>query len=62
MDTLVFTTDRGKWHQNAAREAAPEGIKVKILRKPGKDELKKALNTSEFLISVKEPTAEGGRP
>ncbi len=51
MDTLVFTTDRGKWHQNAAREAAPEGIKVIILRKPGKDELKKALNTAEFLIS-----------
>ena len=51
MKTLVFTTDRGKWHQEAALEAAPEGLEVIFLRNPGREELKRALKSADFLIS-----------
>ncbi len=48
---VVFTTDRGEWHQQTALEAAPENLEVIILRNPEKNPLMAALENTEFLIS-----------
>jgi phosphoglycerate dehydrogenase-like enzyme len=48
---VVFLTDRGLRHQEAARQAAPANLAVTILRTPTFDELRPHLATAEFIIS-----------
>ena len=49
--SVVFTTDRGEWHQQTVLAAAPENLTVTILRVPDKATLIDALQDAEFLIS-----------
>ena len=48
---VIFTTDRGEWHQQMALDGAPEGLEVVMLRKPEKAALLAALQDTDFLIS-----------
>lgn len=48
---VIFTTDRGEWHQQMALKGAPEILNIKMLRNPDKADLKAALADAEFLIS-----------
>lgn len=48
---VVFTTDRGEWHQQTAFKAAPDNLDVFMLRNPEKNGLMAALENAEFLIS-----------
>ncbi len=48
---VLFTTDRGEWHQRAALQAAPENLSVEMLRSPDGEELWAALTKAEFWIS-----------
>jgi len=48
---VVFTTDRGEYHQQAALQAAPLELEVCMLRAPDKTELTDALKDASFLIS-----------
>lgn len=48
---LVFTTDRGEWHQQMALDGAPENLGVTMLRVPDKATLIETLQDAEFLIS-----------
>ncbi|MBN1265597.1 MAG: hypothetical protein JXA25_08900 [Anaerolineales bacterium] len=48
---VLFTTDRGESHQQAALEAAPPEMEVRMLRAPGRAALKEALADVSFLIS-----------
>ncbi len=47
----VFTTERGHRHQQAALDAAPEMLEIKMLRQPERDTLLAALADADFLIS-----------
>lgn len=55
----VFTTDRGDYHQQAALDAAPPGLEVRMLRAPGRDELIDALQGASFLISERSGLIDG---
>jgi phosphoglycerate dehydrogenase-like enzyme len=48
---VVFTTDRGEWHQQQALAGAPAALEVAMLRVPPKAVLMDALREAEFLIS-----------
>jgi phosphoglycerate dehydrogenase-like enzyme len=48
---VVFTTDRGEWHQQMALAAAPENLAITMLRVPDKVKLMATLREAEFLIS-----------
>ena len=48
---VVFTTDRGDWHQQTAIAAAPENLAITMLRTPDKAALIEAIQDAEFLIS-----------
>jgi lactate dehydrogenase-like 2-hydroxyacid dehydrogenase len=48
---VVFTTDRGKWHQQTVLAVTPKNLDVTMLRVPDKVTLMKALEDTEFLIS-----------
>ncbi len=48
---IVFTTDRGEWHQQMALDGAPEHFEITMLRVPEKAALVAALHDAEFLIS-----------
>jgi lactate dehydrogenase-like 2-hydroxyacid dehydrogenase len=48
---VVFTTDRGDWHQQTALAASPENLAITMLRAPDKPVLIAALQDAEFLIS-----------
>ncbi len=48
---VLFLTDRGQRHQQAALEAAPPELAVTIMRRPRKEEILRALPDVEFLIS-----------
>lgn len=47
----IFTTDRGKWHQQTVLAVAPKNLNITMLRVPDKVTLMKALENAEFLIS-----------
>lgn len=49
--SLIFLTDRGIKHQEAARHAAPANVSVTMLRTPTFDELLPYLPTADFIIS-----------
>lgn len=51
MVKVVFTTDRGLWHQEMALRSAPENLKVVMLRNPTRAELIANLTDAEYLIS-----------
>ncbi len=48
---VVFTTDRGRRHQQAALAAAPPELDVIMLRRPSREELLHHLADAAFLIS-----------
>lgn len=48
---VVFTTDRGEWHQEQALAGAPKNLTVTMLRVPDKTTLMAALQDAECLIS-----------
>jgi phosphoglycerate dehydrogenase-like enzyme len=48
---VLFTTDRGEWHQQMALDGAPENLDITMLRVPEKTMLIEALKDTEFLIS-----------
>jgi phosphoglycerate dehydrogenase-like enzyme len=48
---VLFLTDRGKRHQQAALEAAPPELAVTIMRRPAREEVLRLLPDVEFLIS-----------
>ncbi|MBL6983415.1 MAG: hypothetical protein ISR58_19725 [Anaerolineales bacterium] len=48
---VIFTTDRGEWHQQTALKSAPANLDISILRVPDKETLVNALQDAEFLIS-----------
>jgi phosphoglycerate dehydrogenase-like enzyme len=47
----IFTTDRGKWHQQTVLAVAPENLDITMLRVPDKVTLMEALKDAKFLIS-----------
>lgn len=47
----VFTTERGKRHQQAALEAAPDRLAITMLRRPDKERLIEHLVGADYLIS-----------
>jgi len=49
--SVLFTTERGLRHQQDALDAAPEGLRVTMLRQPDKATLKAALADADYLIS-----------
>ena len=48
---VVFTTERGHRHQQAALDAAPEGLQITMLRQPDRATLLQHLAEAEYLIS-----------
>jgi phosphoglycerate dehydrogenase-like enzyme len=48
---VLFLTDRGQRHQQAALEAAPQELAITMMRRPPKEEVLHALPDAEFLIS-----------
>jgi phosphoglycerate dehydrogenase-like enzyme len=48
---VVFATERGLRHQQAALAAAPGGLEVVMLREPGREELRGELARARYLIS-----------
>jgi len=56
---VLFLTDRGEWHQQAARAAAPPGMEVLIRRRPGAAELAALLPNVEVIVSERnQPVTE----
>ena len=48
---VVFTTERGRRHQQAALEVAPEILDIAMLRQPDQDTLRFHLSEADYLIS-----------
>jgi len=48
---VVFTTDRGEWHQQTSIASAPDDLDITMLRVPDKKTLITALQDAAFLIS-----------
>ena len=48
---VVFTTERGHRHQQAALNAAPDNLNITMLRQPDRDELLSNLADAEYFIS-----------
>lgn len=49
--SVLFLTDRGLWHQQAALESAPSQLAVTMMRQPSRDEVLRRLPDVEFLIT-----------
>lgn len=47
----VFTTERGRRHQQAALNAAPDNLAITMLRQPDKETLKSYLAEADYFIS-----------
>ncbi|NOZ49522.1 MAG: hypothetical protein GXP37_05650 [Chloroflexi bacterium] len=54
----VFTTDRGRRHQQDALAAAPPELDVVMLRRPDRHTLQQALANAEYLISERTGTID----
>jgi phosphoglycerate dehydrogenase-like enzyme len=48
---VIFTTERGQRHQQAALAAAPDNLDITMLRQPDSNTLRSHLADAEFLIS-----------
>lgn len=57
---VVFTTERGQRHQQDALAAAPENLKVAMLRQPDRATLKAALADADYLISERTGAIDAG--
>ena len=55
---VLFLTDRGWRHQQAALEAAPPELSVTVMRRPPKEEVLRVLPGVEFLISERSGTVD----
>jgi phosphoglycerate dehydrogenase-like enzyme len=53
---VLFLTDRGQRHQQAALDSAPPELAVTILRRPAEEEVVRILPEFEFLISERSGT------
>jgi phosphoglycerate dehydrogenase-like enzyme len=56
MSKLVWLTERGERHQQAALNAAPAGVQVEMLRQPSAHELQLALEEAAVLVSERRGT------
>ena len=56
--TVVFTTERGHRHQQAALDAAPDNLSITMLRQPDKAELVPHLAGAEYFISERAGTVD----
>jgi len=57
---VVFTTERGRRHQQAALAAAPDDLDITILRQPDKKTLLTHLAEAEYLISERAGVIDAG--
>jgi lactate dehydrogenase-like 2-hydroxyacid dehydrogenase len=57
--TVLFTTDRGLRHQQAALAAAPPELVITVLRRPSRDQMLAHLPSAEFLISERMGRIDG---
>jgi phosphoglycerate dehydrogenase-like enzyme len=57
---VVFTTERGQRHQQAALQAAPDILDVTMLRQPDRAELMAALSDADYLISERVGVIDAG--
>ena len=48
---VLFTTERGRRHQQAALDAAPDNLDITMLRQPDKESLLPYLAEAEYFIS-----------
>lgn len=55
---VVFTTERGDRHQQAALQAAPAALDITILREPDRPTLMQHLHTADYLISERRGTVD----
>jgi phosphoglycerate dehydrogenase-like enzyme len=55
---VLFLTDRGKRHQQAALDAAPPELDITMMRRPPKEEILDVLPEFEFLISERAGTVD----
>jgi len=55
---VVFTTERGQRHQQAALDAAPDNLDITMLRQPDRDTLIANLPQAEYLISERVGTID----
>jgi phosphoglycerate dehydrogenase-like enzyme len=56
--SVLFLTDRGQRHQQAALEAAPPELAVTMMRQPSEEEVLRILPDIEFLISERAGTID----
>lgn len=56
--TVIFTTERGHRHQQAALEAAPKNLDITMLRQPDKATLRQHLPQAEYFISERTGTID----
>jgi phosphoglycerate dehydrogenase-like enzyme len=56
--STLFLTHRGKRHQQAALEAAPEELEILLRRSPSKDEILELIPDMQFLITERSGTID----
>ncbi|MFN2123592.1 MAG: NAD(P)-dependent oxidoreductase [Candidatus Promineifilaceae bacterium] len=57
---VVFTTERGHRHQQAALDAAPAALDITMLRQPDRDTLVSYLRDADYLISERAGKIDAG--
>lgn len=57
---VVFTTERGERHQQAALEAAPAMLDITMLRQPDRETLQSHLAVADYLISERAGVIDAG--
>jgi phosphoglycerate dehydrogenase-like enzyme len=58
--SVLFLTDRGQFHQQAALAAAPPELAVTMMRRPPREEVLRVLPEFQFLISERSGTVDAG--
>ena len=57
---VIFTTERGDRHQQAALDAAPDNLNITMLRQPDKETLLPHLAGAEYFISERTGVIDAG--
>lgn len=57
---VVFTTERGERHQQAALDAAPDFLDIVMLRQPNRETLQSSLAEADYLISERAGVIDAG--
>lgn len=57
---VIFTTERGQRHQQAALEAAPDNLDITMLRQPNRDTLLNHLAGADYFISERTGVIDAG--